>query len=103
MCLIEIFSESSENNLIQIKLFDDPKPQLDVDIQKLFHFLSKGYYEVAAQTTKFVAHNRMIYVTGILISHCCLQGQLCGLCLWVLTETENENDSGNQNYVAKMT
>ena len=57
MCLIEIFSESSENNLIQIKLFDDPKPQLDVDIQKLFHFLSKGYYEVAAQTTKVVAHN----------------------------------------------
>ena len=33
----------------------------------------------------------------------CLQGQLCGLCLWFLTEMENEIDSANQNYAAKMT
>ena len=32
-----------------------------------------------------------------------IQGQLCGLCLWFLTKTENENDSANQNYIAKMT
>ena len=37
------------------------------------------------------------------IHYCCLQGQLCGLCLWFLTEWENENDSANQNDVAKMT
>ena len=39
-------------------------------------------------------------------AYCCLQGQLCGLCLWfmpvVLIETENENDSANQNDVAKI-
>ena len=39
-----------------------------------------------------------VYKDSYVVYTCwfCLQGQLCGLCLLVLTGMENENDSQNQ-------
>ena len=44
----------------------------------------------------------LMYTSTKSLHICCLQGQLCDPMPVVLTETENENDSANQNYVAKM-